>query len=344
MISNTSKDMMRLRNDPKRQKLNAANVDKEDPMNILRNIVKGFDIAYPADAYKGADSMESIRGAAVTDNELRAWTHPKHPTKPDLKLLDSYPVLPDLDALMPIGAYMVMKFQTNPLASEDYDPRLDTAILRPVDDPIRSRDFQRRMQEWEAARKLGGTDKARPMNEYDYEYYAPSDPSAVKNIKRKFDVLDPDNEDEALYTDVFVPPASEDGAEVGCFKYDRIRVYETYNQHGHPENFYNDSVALALHDEDDVSVVPGGKRRLGKGAYYYPVIQRTALRAKRKFMDQPPGYENQEEVVDQIDLRVSERDEQEMAQVMDLIGRFDPTRRTGGVNGAAGEGGEGGEE
>ena len=57
--SGSSKDILR-KNDQKRA---TKAREKEDPINILKNIVKGFDIAYPQDAYTGEDSAENIRGA-----------------------------------------------------------------------------------------------------------------------------------------------------------------------------------------------------------------------------------------------------------------------------------------
>ena len=40
--SSTGKDLLRLRNDPKRRRMS---MNKDDPLNIIRNVVKGFDIA-----------------------------------------------------------------------------------------------------------------------------------------------------------------------------------------------------------------------------------------------------------------------------------------------------------
>ncbi|KAK1067954.1 hypothetical protein LTR74_006046 [Friedmanniomyces endolithicus] len=319
--SNTSKDMMRLRNDPKRRKLNT--VDKEDPVNIIRNIVKGFDIAHPSDAYKGEDSTTNIRGAPVTDADAKAWTTPTHPTNPSLRLLDTYPVLPDHEALCTAVAYMVVKFQSNPLSADSYDPRLDTAMLRPLENPRTSALHQRRLDDWNASDKS----KPEPTHEYDYEYFVPADAAAVRNIKRKFDVADAENEDPELYT--------EDLPEGGRgFRYDRLRTYETYNQHGHPSDHYNDSVALALHDPE---MEVGGEegRRLGvKAAYYYPIIQRTALRPKRKGRQAAAVLGPEEDRVDVLNLRVRAYGEEELERLFERRAELDPSLR-GEVEGAA---------
>ncbi|TKA49416.1 hypothetical protein B0A54_00082 [Friedmanniomyces endolithicus] len=320
--SNTSKDMMRLRNDPKRRKPNT--VDKEDPVNIIRNIVKGFDIAHPSDAYKGDDSTTNIRGAPVTDADAKAWTAPTHPTNPSLRLLDTYPVLPDHEALCTAVAYMVLKFQSNPLSADSYDPRLDTAILRPLENPRSTEIHQRRLADWAASDKS----KPEPTPEYDYEYFVPAEAAAVRNIKRKFDVGDAENEDPELYT--------EDLPEGGRgFRYDRLRTYETYNQHGHPSDHYNDSVALALHDPE---MEVGGEegRRLGvKAAYYYPIIQRTALRPKRKGRQAAAVLGPEEDWVDVLNLRVRNYGEEELERLFERRAELDPSLRVEGEGAAA---------
>ncbi|KAK4542549.1 hypothetical protein LTR36_006597 [Oleoguttula mirabilis] len=310
--NSTSKDLNRLRNDPKRRK--TTNLSKDDPLNIIRNIAKGFDIAYPGDAFKGADSTEDIRGAAITDVEATAWSKPRHPTKPDLQLLDNYPVLPDLDALPTNGSYMVTKFITNPFGASDvYDQRLDTAIFRPIDDPQMQTEFQRKLAEWDP-----NSAKAQPLPEFDYDYYVVADHSAVRGIKRKFDVNDPENDDPELYTDELAE------GQRG-FKYERVRTYETYTQHGNPSNYYNDSVALALHDPE-LDVVPGVTKRLGKAAYYYPIIQRTALRPKRK-VGQMALSQADEDRIDELNLTVGDLAEDDRARLLERMADLDPSMR-----------------
>jgi RNA polymerase II-associated factor 1 len=315
--SSTSKDLLRLRNDAKRRRLSA---NKEDPLNIIRNIVKGFDVAYPKDAYKGEDNTSNIRGAAITDAEIQAWRRPQHPSKPELELLDSYPVLPDLEALPTMASYIVTKFINNPVATGDtYDERLDTAILRPRDDKQAQARYEQKVAEYDP-----DSFKPRPLPESDYEYFLPADASSVGGIKRKLDVNDPEKDSEDLYTDE---------AAVGpVFKYSRIRTYETYNQHGDPEHFYDDSVALALHDpETEVGAVPGTAQRLQKGAYFYPVVQRTALRPKRYVGAAAQSQVNDEERVDEINLEIGDLDEDSRTAILEKQAGLDATLRTEGA-------------
>ena len=315
--SSTSKDLLRLRNDPKRKR--GANVDKENPINIARNIVKGFDIAYPADAYRGDDNKENLRGAAVTDAEVKAWSNPVHPNKPELKLLDSYPVLPDLEAMPSTGYFMVAKFNGNPVAASDrYDQRLDTAILRPVADEDAQAQHEQKMQQYDP-----NSGKPKPIPEFDYEYFLPVDTGAVRGIKRKLDVTDPENDDPELYTD-----EGQDGQRV--FKYTRLRTYETQHQHGDPDNLYNDSVAVSLHDpETDVGAVPGVKKRLLKAAYYYPVVQRTSIRPKRN-VGNAALSQVEEPKVDELHVTVRDLGEDEYPGIEENRARYDTSLGVGG--------------
>lgn len=274
----------------------------------MRNIVKGFDVAYPRDAYKGEDSTTNLRGAQITDAETNAWEHPRHPTNSDLKLLDSYPVLPDLEAIPSAGFYMVMKFISNPSATTaSYDERLDTAIIKPVIDEQAEARFEDKLREWEESK----SSKAAPIREYDYDYYLPDTHDVVPNLKRKLNVNDPEKDDDALYPD----EAAEGGPG---FKYKRLRTYETYNQHGDLHNLYNDSVALALHDPETAGST--GKR-LAKGAYFYPLVQRTALRPQRPIGSRQ--YETKD-IVDELHVTVADPSEEVLARQMESRAQLDP--------------------
>jgi RNA polymerase II-associated factor 1 len=312
LSSSSSKDLLRRSNDPKRRRLS---VNKEDPVNIARNIVKGFDVAYPRDAYKGDDSTANIRGAAITGDEAKAWSNPKHPQRPDLQLLDSYAVLPDLEALPSFGSYMVTKFITNPVASgENYDERLDAAILQPRGNAQAMAVMNQKKAEWDAA-----SGKPEPILEDDYDYFLPIEATSVRSIKRKLDVNDPENDDEELYTD-------EGADEQRVFKYARLRTYETYNQHGDPNRLFDDSVALVLHDpEDNVGAVPGMRQRLQKGAYFYPIYSRTALRPKRNVGQQALSQAQDDERIDEINLTIGDMDEESRAFVLEKQVEFDPS-------------------
>ncbi|KAM0703303.1 hypothetical protein Q7P35_009241 [Cladosporium inversicolor] len=283
--SGSSKDILR-KNDQKR--VTKAR-EKEDPINILKNIVKGFDIAYPQDAYTGEDSAENIRAT----------------------LLDSYPLLPDLEAIPQMGSYMVMKFTTNPVATTDqYDTRLDTAIFRPSADPDKEATYEQKMADWTPE-----SGRPKPLPDYDYDYYLPGDEGAVPGIKRKLDINDPDNESPDLYTDDL-------GDGQRAFKFPRIRTYETYAQTGDDEDVYNDTVAIALHDpETVVGAVPGTNRRLAKGAYFYPISTRMVIKPKRRVG--MAMLQGEEEKPDELNLTIREPDEEDIGRIRAHQGNLD---------------------
>lgn len=310
--SSTSHDLLRLRNDPKRKRKPEAE-NKQDPNTMLRYVVKGFDVAYPHDARKGPDSKEDnkVKGAAITDADAKAWANPKHPTHPGLHLLDSYPVLPDLDAVQERSlAFIVMRFNSNPSGMTDkYDPCLDVAMLKPINQ--NEERHEDRMAAYEADLNL-----AKPAPEYDYELYMPENRQYVHGMKRKFDVRDPDNDDPSLYSH-----DEADGSK--SFRYNKIRTYETYQQAGDSENHYGDTVALALHDPDlDVGATSGTAKRLKKGAYFYPIMQRTNIRQKRKVA----GYQGEEEeTADIIGITVRNPTEPELKGRQLAKSEVDPT-------------------
>lgn len=302
--SSTSKDLLKLRNDAKRRKTDTF--DKEHPLNILKNVIKGFDIAYPKDAYTGEDTTEKVQGSAITNADMTAWTNPKHPTKPELKVVDSYPLLPDLDALPAVGSYILVKYSTDPSASvKGYNPCLDIAVLAPTH-PNNAK-FEERLEAYEKDLSM-----AKPTTEYNYEMYMLEDPSAVRRVERKFDVNFPENDDPSLYNFV-------DDQGNSAFKYKRVRAYETYQQQADGDDPFGDSVALALHDPD---THPGDGRRLTKGAYFYPVLQRTQLRPKRKNR-QSQMEENQS--ADTLVVTVRDANEEEMSRRLAAKAKLDPT-------------------
>ena len=286
--------------------------NKDDPINILRGIVKGFNLAYPQDTYTGEDSEKNLRGAPISDQERQAWKDPKHPTKSGVKLLDSYPILPDLDAFPDTGNYVLLKYQTNPSdISTHYDPRLDVALIRAI---------QHNAQEeaaFEEKQALAKTDPTRPppLPEFRYDILIPENTDSVSAIKRKFDVADPDNDSPDLY--------DHENAESQrpAFRYKRLRQYETYQQAGNPDAAWNDSVALMLNDGKDGS-------RLSKGAYLYPIVQRTSIRPVRptKVGGLARGrgtQEEEEQIIHGMEVCVRALNENEEERINEYRAKYD---------------------
>ena len=216
---------------------------KEDPMNMLRSVIKGFDLANPDDAYTGSDNTSNIRGAIPTPAEKDAWNRPKHPSKPDVKLLDAYPLIPDLEAITDSGAYMVTKFTGNPTATtESRETRMDVGILYPRE-------------------HASGT--------FEYDFFLPVDETAAVNVKRKLDVNDPDRDDSALQTN-----KAADGSST--FRYPHIRTYEAIRRVDTDQQYKE--VALALHDPESEGTDADPQ---DGGAYYYPIVTKLQLKPRR---------------------------------------------------------------
>ena len=270
-----------------------TDVSQDDPTNISRQIIKGFNIAYPADAYNGPDTADKLRGADVSSEEKQAWRTPKHPTNPGAQLLDSYPLIPDWDAIPDTGAYMVYKFMAPPVSNPNdptYDERVDVALLRPIGQSIKDQDLYQQEVE---AQKLDPTLPV-PIARHQFEYFLPPDrdEEKLRGIKRNFTTFDPDNEDEIP----FDTGTDEDGRPRKFFKFENVRIYETANQVGDPEDPYGDVVGVALHDPDTHPNEPLRSTKLQKAAYFYPIVQRTSIRPRR------PGQADMVEEMPKVDV------------------------------------------
>ena len=266
---------MRPRNNAR--KARRADANKDDPLSILRATIKGFDLAYPEDAYTGPDSSTAVRGAEITSTERTAWSNPVHPTRSGVTLLDSYPILPDLEGLPDTGSYVVMKFITNPVAASDrYDERLDVGLLRPMDQSFEAQ----RLLEAQMAEHANDPSRPPPIPQYDYEFFLPSlsslstvssqpesggsldndvkpkdataDPviHQVRALKRKLDLRSGSGKDgwDGDSINDNGNDLDEQGPPKKVIRFDRLRAYESYQQTGDASDAYGDTVVIALHD------------------------------------------------------------------------------------------------
>lgn len=268
--SSNSSNTMRVRK--KRQR---ADLSEDDPTNIARHIVKGFNLAYPEDAYTGPDTAENIRGAEIVPQDRQAWKAPKNPRNDKLKLVGSYPILPDWDAVPDTGSYMLFKFGAPPInnpTDNSYDPRLDVALLRPAGQTVQDQDLY--IQEAEAHKQ--DPTLPTPIPRYHFEFFLPPSQEKVHGIKRNFTMHDPDGDDIP-----FDEGQDEEERPRKYFKFENIRTYETANQVGDSADTYGDVVAIAIHDPDIHDDEPLRDTNLQKGAYFYPIIQRTNIRGRR---------------------------------------------------------------
>ncbi|KAF2280184.1 Paf1-domain-containing protein [Westerdykella ornata] len=270
--SSTSSNTMRLK-----AKRRRADLSQDDPLNIAKHIQKGFDLAYPADAHTGVDTEDKLRAAQIAPEEKQAWRNPKHPSKPNLTLLDSYPLLPDWDAVPDTGSYMIYRFAAPPVKDTEsgYDERLDVAILRPMGESIDDHETYLA----EVQRHKEDPTLPLPLPRYHFEFFLPADKDKdkVRGIKRNFSTFDPDNEDEIP----FDQGVDDEGRPRKFFKYENIRTYDTHNQSGDPNDTYGNVVALALHDPETHPAPRLRATKLQKAAYFYPISQRTVIKPKR---------------------------------------------------------------
>lgn len=262
----------------------------DDPLNISRHILKGFNIAYPADAYNGQDNAENIRAAEISPEERQAWNKPKHHSNPNLKLLDSYPLLPDWDATTDTGAYMIFKYQAAPVNNPldpSYDPRLDVALFRPAGQSINDQELY--LQEKEAQRE--DPTAPAPTSRFHFEFFLPSSRERVHDIQRNFTTNNPNAEDITFDGE----GEDDEGRPRKFFKYDNIRTYET-SQQAACEDVYGDVVAMALHDPEKHKAAILRSTKLQKAAYFYPIIQKTSIRPRR------PGHVEMVEEQQRVDV------------------------------------------
>ncbi|KAI9820321.1 MAG: hypothetical protein M1827_005943 [Pycnora praestabilis] len=310
--STTSKNLIKSTGTKVRRK---SDVARDDPDNILRHVQKGFNIAYPHDINTESNGVNGARGAIPTKAELDAWANPKHPTNPELTVIDSYPVLPDLDAYPDTGGYITMKFNTNPVVISDvYDERLDVGLLRPL---ALSPEVEARLQAQAAAHEADPSKPPAGPPPFDYEYFLPQEEQAARNIKRMLNVDDPGKDDPLLYTN------QNQDTEEGFFRYKRIRAYETFQVSGSSEDQYSE-VTIALHDPlpVDSASTTDQTPRLQKAAYFYPILQKAQIRPRRAAniaalgLSQGPRTTDEDTAdrVDYVDVMIREPDSAEAAR------------------------------
>ena len=220
-----------------------VNVDKDSVDYVKEQVEKGFKTA-----------------ASLVNDPSRV----RHPSKRNIKLLSSTPLIPDLDAFPPdAGGYVSVKFLTNPVpSSSTYDIRLENSLLRPMvlsNAETRDRELAKEAYERDPERNPP------PDSVVDYEFFLTETPEQALKFKRKFDVLDPGRDDESLVTN-----KTANGEPY--FKFKRVRAYETATLTNVPDK-YDDEVMIVVHDGTD------GLRQ--KAAYYYPILQKMAIRPQR---------------------------------------------------------------
>ncbi|KAK0748766.1 RNA polymerase II-associated, partial [Apiosordaria backusii] len=268
--------------------------DKGTPAWIKRRIEKSFEAA----------------AVGLIDR-----TKVKHPSKrTNCTIVDSFPLLPDLEAFPDSGAYVTVKFQTNPVTATDfYDTRMLSGILKPITRSQAEDDaYQQAYEAW--TRNPDHTPK--PLQMMNYDFYLPQDIKTGEKFRQKFDVDNPDKDKESLYTST--DTIRGDGH--GVFKFPRVRAYETATEKEMDHHTkYSEEVILAYRNDERQS-----KGRTDdsaqKGVYYYPVMQRTTIRNQRtkniaRTIGVLPQGEEEEARVGELEVTVAEPGEELKAEL-----------------------------
>lgn len=230
-----------LKRPPKRR---SPEPDRDSPAYVKRKIDQGF---------------------AVAEQNLKDRSRVRHPSKRNLKLVDAYPLLPDLEAFPDSGAYVTIKFLTNPLPDKTtYDPRMLHGMFRPLEKTEAEDAAIRAMME---AHERDPAHNPKPDNAMNYEFYLPDTPANSVKFGKAFDSDSPTRDDPSLY-----PAKNGDGKP--CFPFQRMRGYETAQETelDHTTK-YDDEVLIAYNDEETALHQ--------KALYFYPVMQRSNIRPQR---------------------------------------------------------------
>ncbi|KAI1110006.1 RNA polymerase II-associated [Nemania sp. NC0429] len=253
--------------------------DKDSPAYVKRKIDQSFSAA-----------------AAVLKDKSRL----RHPTKRNLKLVESYPMVPDLDAFPDYGGYFTIKFSNNPVpASGVYDKRLLNAVIKPGTLP----------EETETAYKLAKqaherdpTNNPKPANPQTYHYFLSDSLETSDKFNKRFDVLNPDHDDDGLYT-------SHNSDGQGCFQFRFVRTYETKDEVELDNSTkYEEELLIAFNNDEMVDQ---------KAVYYSPVIHRVVVKPQRsKTIHRNAGLaDDVEEIPDRLAVTVNDFDDETKATI-----------------------------
>ncbi|KAF3064598.1 RNA polymerase II-associated protein 1 like protein [Daldinia childiae] len=293
------------------------------PKRPLKRPSPERDVDSPAHIKKKID-----QGFAIAAANLKDKSRVKHPSKRNLKLVDAYPLVPDLEAFPDSGAYVTFKFTHNPLpATRVYDKRLLNGILKPISKTeAEEAAFAMAMQ----AHERDPQHVPKPQNLMDYDFFLNDNLDASERFRQKFDIENPDHDDDSLYTH------KSNGKP--NFLFPRVRTYETAQElELNNQTKYDEEVVLAFNDDEAIDQ---------KAAFYYPVMQRSVIKPQRnkniaRTIGLVPADLNIEERnVDQLDVVVEDPSD-DIRAWMSLY-RDHPYGREDEGEGEEGEGGQSG--
>ncbi|KAI0911478.1 RNA polymerase II-associated [Ustulina deusta] len=247
--------------------------DKDSPAYVKRKIDQSFSAA-----------------AANLKDKSRV----RHPTKRHLKLVDSYPMVPDLEAFPDYGGYFTIKFTNNPVpASGFYDKRLLNAVIKPGTLP---EEVETTFKHAKQAHERDPDNNPKPTNPQTYNYFLSDSLETSEKFNQRFDTLNPDHDDDDLYT-------SKNSEGHGCFQFRFVRTYETKDEiELDNATKYDEELLIAFNNDQMIDQ---------KAVYYSPVIHRVVMRPQRsKTIYRNAGLaEDIEEIPDRIAVTVNNYDD-----------------------------------
>lgn len=235
------------------------------------------------------------RSFETAEQDIKDVKRVKHPTKKHLKVVEAIPMLPDLEAFPDSGAYVTIKFLTNPVSSaNEYDTRLLSGLFRPIE---RTEAEEAAYEAALEAHEQDPENNPSPHNLMNYDFYLGQSSTVARNFRRKFDIEDADRDNTDLYT--------HQGETGPYFQFNRVRAYETADERelDHPTK-YSDEIIVAY---NDVDAYPRQK-----AMYYYPIMQKSTIRPQRtKNIARTIGINaDEEQMVDQLDITVEDPTEE----------------------------------
>lgn len=235
---------------------------RDDKENIIRNIRKGFDLAY-------SNSKSSDPSAApISQAERQAWEKPIHPTNKNLRPVSFHPVLPDFDANTAIGnSWNLLRFDKPPLPALKSGPhptrdnRLDAAFLVASAHP-------EKITAWEKQKKAHDDD---PKNFDDpgnkptvWSLLLPNGQASAPLIRRVMNSRDPEHDFDGHMSRVAEPDESDHNRLK--IPFDRTRFYANTTSQDKDFGLHPRQVVLSL---TTTSGAPS--------AQYYPIAQANKL-------------------------------------------------------------------
>ncbi|KAI1437663.1 RNA polymerase II-associated [Xylaria sp. CBS 124048] len=242
-------------------------------------------------AYVKRKINQSFTAAA---SNLKDKTRIRHPTKRHLKLVDSYPLIPDLEAFPDYGGYFTIKFTNSPVsATGTYDKRLLGAVIQPS---VLSDEVEAAYKLAKHAHEKDPANNLKPNNPQCYNYFLSDSPETADKFHQRFNVLNADRDNDDLYTG-----QNSDGN--GCFQFRFVRTYETKDELELDNNTkYDEEVLVAFNNDETLDQ---------KAVYYSPVIHRVILKPRRsRTIQRNAGLaDDNDEVPDRLAVTVDDFDE-----------------------------------